>query len=194
MSTAAPQCPPEVFPSADAPNPLGGAHPFTPEVFPLLRAYLHGLGRIFQRLPALLAWVIFLGITWRDWGHDYNVPALIWHEAPWTQFGSGLCVSLLFWYLWLVTFLVELRSSGRRSVTCRAVPSAPGPWAWYAGALGRMVRACSEPNPLRDGFRWYMAATWLPCSLAVAAPAIADLPARWPFLAGTLTAVAAVWL
>jgi hypothetical protein len=169
--------------------------PSSPEPFPLLRLYAHGLGRFLQRLPAVLACLIFLAVAWFDWGYDYNVPALLWHERAWTQFVSGLSVNLLFWYLWLVTFLVEVRAFGRRSVAREIVPTAPRGWVWYSRLVRRLApRPRGAADAFRDGFRWYMEATWLPASLAVMVPALFDLRGRWPFLLGSLAAYGLVWL
>jgi hypothetical protein len=151
------------------------------------------MGRFFQRLPPLLAVVTFVGIAWFDWGADYNVPALLWHEHHAIQFCTGLSVNLLFWYLWLVAFLVEVRAFGRRNIAALVNPAAPGLWRWYDQVVTWIIGRPRDVTEFQDGFRWFMAATWAPAAVVVTAAALADLGHRWWFLAGSVTAFVVVW-
>ena len=65
--------------------------------------YLLGLGRLARRLPAVVPVLLFLAIAWVDFGAGLNIPTLFWEGG----LVAGLSVTLLFAYVWLVTFVLD---------------------------------------------------------------------------------------
>jgi hypothetical protein len=166
--------------------------------FATFRPYFHGLGVFLQRLPALVSCGILLAIAWFDLGGDYNVPSILWqHSDDYTlhacflQFLNGLSISLLFGYVWLVAFVVEVHMRGKREIEA-ILPQPPN---WLARVVDWLIPHRRESDDFSQQMRLYFALTWLPMLAAIAVPTCISLSTgepfvlgqRWPFLIGVLT-------
>jgi hypothetical protein len=166
-----------------------------PAPFAVLRPFVRGLGVFAQRLPALISCVILLGIAWGNWGSQYNVPNLLWQhfDSVWSwgtlyQCLNGVSVVLLFGYVWLVTFVVEVRVRGSNHIASIA----PEPPRWLARVIDFLLPRAQRSDDLAEGMRFYFVLTWLPLLVAIALAACFRLSIekplalceRWPFLLG----------
>lgn len=154
------------------------ALPKPPHTVPLLL----GLTRFAHRLPAVGPVFVFLAIAWADFGAGLNIPALFWHEpfdpdgnSEWV-FGlvNGLSVTLLFAYLWAVTFVLDATFN-------------PDALAGREGTLltrcaGRLYPAAADAPLEAKQFRAYMALTFLPCTLALALATVIEVNGKAPFV------------
>jgi hypothetical protein len=221
---------PAGVPASPAPCPtVAAGSALEPGFFVFLLPYFFGLTYVAQRLVPLLVTGFFLGIAWCGLGHEYNVPALFWYDSDnlfWhagqltfsgflSQLVSGFSVTLLFGYLWLVTYLVDARE-GEKFLD-RAATNAQQRRRWNTRLIELVVPRCpkGEVDDYWLGLRWYLSVTWLPLTILLAIPvsftlfhwvrdewllrsssqAPTDRPVfhqRWPFLIGILLAAVLV--
>lgn len=154
-------------------KPAGRAH-----TVPLLL----GLTRFAHRVPALVPVVLFLAVVWADFGAGLNIPALFWHE-PFDEYGhgqwgyglvNGLSVTLLFAYLWAVTFVLDATFNPD-------TVSGKGD-SWPARFVGALYPVAPTATDEAKQFRYYMGVTFAPCVLALALATALQVNGEPPFV------------
>jgi hypothetical protein len=131
-------------------------------------------------------------------GGDYNVPSILWQHsndyalhAHFVQFLNGLSIALLFGYVWLVTFVVEVRMRGKHDIAV-IMPQPPN---WLARLIDWLIPRRRDFDDFSQQMRLYFALSWLPLLAAIAVPTCVRfsteetfvLGQRWPFLLGVAT-------
>ena len=157
-------------------------------MFLFVYPYLRGTVAIAHRLLPLACIALFLGIVWADLGAGLNIPALVWHDDHALQASAGFSIAALFAYVWLVTYILDatynrdfIRTAVQR--TRRSIPF----------RLTSLVLPPADPDAVGgpsatdlreggDGLRWYLGATFLPCTILLVLPAFFALNGTSPFV------------
>jgi hypothetical protein len=143
---------------------------------------LLGLTRFAHRVPAVVPVFVFLAVAWADFGAGLNIPALFWHE-PFDEYGhgqwgfglmNGLSVTLLFAYLWSVTFVLD--------ATFNPDALAGREKSWLTRCASRLYPTATDAPLEAEQFRAYMAVTFLPCVLALALATVIEANGKAPFV------------
>ena len=155
-------------------SPEPAQHPAPPRRSRLLtQPYVHGLGRFARRVPALLPVLLFLAIAWLDFGAELNVPAVFWGGG----IGTGVSVTILFAYVWLVTYVLDATFDRHTLV------SGPEDHGWLTRLAGRVFPSrVPNPDPAAVRLRAYMVVTFFPCLLLLALATLFRVSHQFPFL------------
>ena len=142
--------------------------------------FVLGLGKLVRRLPATIPTFLFLAIAWAEFGAGLNIPTMFWEpRSDWTLIASGIAITLLFAYVWTVTYVLDA-TFDRDSIEW-TMNNRPHRLAGLAMAF-MLPDDKSVEHTHGTSLRWYLSVTFLPCILLMFGATIFEARSDLPLL------------
>ena len=138
------------------------------------------LGGVLARILLLVPLLIVFAVLWLEFGSDYGLPSLFWHEHWWLQILSGLGVGCLLGQVCFIAFMLDWQRPWLKSAEVSPIDAA------RPGYRVMELLLPDPPNvPLPEGWRrlrWYLSRSWLPLIAVAALPAVVYVTTDWPWV------------